>query len=401
MGMTNQELINKATITTAALANGGKLSAQQANTILDFVVDETSMQDKVRVVRFDSEETLIDKMSVGTRVAVPKEEAVDPGVRRSISTSKVSLTPKEIMVPFTIGDLTQDHSIEPKNLKNHILRMFGAQLANNIETLAWNGNDNGPGVLEDEIVDGGSSTQFRKDTYLALFDGWLKGAEGGTVVDAQNAAISQLIFGKAMRAMPNKFKKNKSRLRWIMSMDHDEAYLEGISARGTNLGDNAVNGMANPKPHGVERLPVALLEGNPIYSEDITNNTDGTTPSALAFAPVTALNVCTQTLGKTPESAFILATDYSNDLANGTVTRLGGGSIGSGAVTKVSYRTAGKMLLCDPKNMILAIARDSIKIERARNIFAGVDEFAISAKVFATFEELTAVVLVKNILVPT
>ena len=57
------------------------------------------------------------------------------------------------------------------------------------------------------------------------------------------------------------------------------------------------------------------------------------------------------------------------------------------------------MLLTPPQNMIIAIGRD-VRIEKQRNIFRGVDEFAITAKIYCTFEETDAAVLVQNIAVP-
>ena len=205
--------------------------------------------------------------------------------------------------------------------------------------------------------------------------------------------------------MPRKFKRMRGRLRWFMSDNHEQAYREGLSNRQSALGDSAVNGADSPRPFGIMMVPTPLLPEDPIYSiferfysEDVVMNTDGSTASSLTYAPVTELNVCTQALGKLPEAAYLLGTDYSKDLAAGTVTRLGG-AIGSGATEKVTYRTAGRMLLCDPQNLILAIGRD-IRIERARNIFKTVNEFAITAKVYCTFEETDAVVLVKNLKVP-
>jgi hypothetical protein len=398
--MSNQELIEKATVTTAALANAGKLNPRQANKFIDYVIDETTMKDVVRIARFTSEEMLIEKIGVGRRVAVPKEEAADPGVRRGVTTSKISLKPVEIMVPFEIGDLVQEHSIEGKpSMEQTVIRLMAKALANNLEELYWEGNSNGPAVLEGDIIDGGSTTLYRKDTYLALFDAWLKLAEGGNVVDAQNAEIAQAVFGKALRAMPRKFKRMRNRLRWFMSDNHEQRYREGLSNRNTALGDAAINSADSPRPFGIQMMPVPLLPEDPLYSEDITNNTDGTSAVALSYAPVTELNVTPQNLGKLPEAAFIDATDYNKDLAAGTVTRLGGGAIGSGAVTKVTYRTGGRMLLSDPMNLVLALGRD-LRIERARNIYKTVNEFAITAKVHCVFEELSAVVLVKNIKVP-
>lgn len=397
--MTNQELIQKATITTASLAAAGKLNPKQANTFLDYVEDETSMPEMVRTVRFTNEEMLIEKIGVGRRVAVPKEEAADPQIRRGITTSKITLKPVEIMVPFEIGDMFKEINIEGANVEDHVIRMMAKQLANNLEELYWEGNTLGPAVLESDYIEGGSSTLYRKDSYLALFGGWLKLAEGGHVVDAENAAIQQAVFGKMLRAMPNKFKKNKNLLRWLLSHNTEQSYREGLSQRPGALGDAAVNSADNPKPFGVSMEPVSLLPENPQYVEHVTVNTDGTTATPLSFAPVTDVVVSTSTLGISPEAKYILDTDYSQNLTLGTITRLGGGAIGSGATVKVTYRTASRVLLTNPQNMILAIGRD-VRIERDRNIYKTVNEFAITVKVYACFEELDAVVLCKNIALP-
>ena len=55
MSMSNQELIQKATVTTAALANAGKLNPRQANRFIDYVVDESTMRNMVRIARFTNE----------------------------------------------------------------------------------------------------------------------------------------------------------------------------------------------------------------------------------------------------------------------------------------------------------------------------------------------------------
>ena len=206
--MTHQELIAKASITTANLANAGKLNPEQADRFIDFVIDETSMRNMVRVARFRNEQSLIEKIGVGQRVAVPKEEAVDPAIRRTVTTSKVVLQPKEVMVPFEISDIFKEHNIEGDSVEDHIIRMMARQLANNLEEYYWQGNANGPAILESDFLPGGSETLFRKDTYLGLSDSWLKLSEAGNVVDAQGNAISQSVFGKAVRAMPTKFRRN-------------------------------------------------------------------------------------------------------------------------------------------------------------------------------------------------
>jgi hypothetical protein len=230
-----------------------------------------------------------------------------------------------------------------------------------------------------------------------LFDGWLKLAETGNVVDAANAEISPRLISRALRAMPNKFRKNRRDLWGFMSWDHEQAYREGVSTRATGAGDSALAGTDVIPSFGVNLAPVSLLDAEPSYVEHVVLN--GTTPTALKHGPVTSLVVTSSTLGKPEEAAFVDVTDYVVDLAAGTVARNGGGSIGDGATVKVTYKTGGRAIITRPQNMIIAIGKD-ISIENDRNIYRRVNEFAIHAKVFCTFEETDAVVLLKNIKVP-
>ena len=60
--ISNEELVEKATITTDALAAGGKLNPAQSDRFIDYVIDQTVLQGNTRVVRFRQESLEIDKM---------------------------------------------------------------------------------------------------------------------------------------------------------------------------------------------------------------------------------------------------------------------------------------------------------------------------------------------------
>jgi hypothetical protein len=396
--MTNQELMEKAAIITANLANGGLLEPEQSNRFVDYVIDESSMMERARIIRFKAAQRLIEKLNVAGRVAVPKAEATDPMIRRGVQSSKVTLEHHEIMVPFEIGDIVKEENIEGDNIEDTIVRLMATRFSNNVEELFWDGNDVGPAQTEDELIEGGSSTLYVKDNYLALFDGWLEAAAAGHVVDAENAVMSPALMSRAIQAMPNKFKKNKSALKYWLSWDHEQAYRESVSTRATARGDDALAATGNVPAFGIEMVPVSLLNSEPMVVENSVANSDGTTPTALGNAPITNVAILPTTLADNPTAAFVEDTDYSVDYANGTWTRLL--TIGAGATVKVTYNAAGMMLLTAPSNLIICLGRD-IRVEKQRNIYRGTTEYAVSAKVFCTFEETDAVVLVRNIAVPT
>jgi hypothetical protein len=93
---------------------------------------------------------------------------------------------------------------------------------------------------------------------------------------------------------------------------------------------------------------------------------------------------------------YIDATDYDMDLAAGTIARDAAGAIADGATVKVTYKAPPQIILTHQNNFIVGIGRD-IRIEKDRDIYKGVNQYAITAKVDVQFEELTAIVKAKNL----
>lgn len=388
--ISNEELVQKAVITADALATSGKLNPAQSNRFIDYVVDETALKDNARIVRFRNESLEIDKIGVGSRLAVPKSEARDPGIRRGVTTSKITLTPKEIMVPFEIGDTFREINIEGDSIEDHIISMMARQTANDIEELYLNGNSLGPAVIEGNIVPGGSSTQYIKDSYLALHDGWLKLLDSANIVDAEAANIGLSVFGKTFRALPTKYRRVLKDLRYFMSPDLEQIYYEKLSTRATTLGDSVAGGMGH-RPFGIPIVRVPLFDFLPSITEHITIGSGATV--ALANAPVQNVIVTSQSLADTPTTPYTETTHYTVDYTNGTITDVGGAL---GGTAKVTYDANPQMILTHMNNFIVGIGRD-VRIEKDRDIFKGVNQYAITLKVAVQIEELTAAVKTHNI----
>ena len=170
-----------------------------------------------------------------------------------------------------------------------------------------------------------------------------------------------------------------------------------MSGRATAGGDAALEGSGNLKPFGVELVPAPLLPDQPKWVEHVALT--ALTPASLSFSPIVSGTVVVSSSTLTtnvPETPFIENTDYTVDLTNGTVVRLGGSAIGSGDTVKVTYETQSQLLLTHNNNFILGIGRD-IKVEQGRDIFKGANQWIMTAKVSVQLEELTAIVKGKNI----
>jgi hypothetical protein len=387
--ISNEELVQKAVITADALASSGKLNTAQSNRFIDYVIDETALKDNARIIRFRNESLDIDKIGVGARLAVPKSEARDPGIRRGVTTSKITLTPKEIMVPFEIGDTFREINIEGDSIENHIISMMARQAANDIEELYINGNTLGPAEIEGNIVPGGSATQYIKDSYLALFDGWLKLLDSANIVDAEGANIGLSVLGKTFRAMPTKYRRILKDMRFYMAPDLEQIYYEKLSTRATSLGDSVAGGMGH-RPFGIPIVGVPLLDFLPSITEHHTF-TVGSTYS-LANAPVQNVVITPATLDDTPTTPYVEDTAYTLNEATGLITDIGN-ALGA---AKITYDANPEILLTHMNNLIVGIGRD-VRIEKDRDIFKGVNQYAITLKVAVQIEELTAAVKTRNV----
>ena len=393
--MTNQEAIQKATITADALASAGKLNPVQAKTFLDFVVDESKLLKSIRTVQMPQGETwTLDKIGIGRRAAVPAEEAKDPGVRRGVTTSKITVVPRQIVVPVEIGDLFRRINIEGESVDDHVIRMFAKQLSNDTEEGAILGDTLGAAIPEGDYFDGGDPDRVRKDSFLGLWDGFLKLADAGNLLDAENANIGASVFGSAIRALPTKFRRNRNALRWLMPADLMELWREKVAGRPTIAGDDALSGNVTSRPMGIEALDVPLLPRNPKIVKHVTLN--GTTAASLGYSPISEVIVTRADLGIAPAVPYSATTDYEIDEDAGTIARRGGSTIADHATVKVTFVTNPTMILTDPDNLIAVLSQD-VTIEKARDIFRGVNQYVIRTTIGFAVEEATALVKIRNI----
>jgi hypothetical protein len=386
-----RELVEKSLIDTTALASSGKLNPVQSNKFIDYVIDVTMLKNNVRVVRFSPESLYIDKIGVGQRVTVPKTEAQAPTIRRGVTTSKVTLTPRELMTPFEISDNFSEINIEGESVENTIVRMMATQTANDMEELMINGDTLGHARLQEDMIEGGSATQYVKDSYMALFNGWLRKADSANLYDAAGADISSTFFSRMITSMPVKFRRVRKDMRFLSSLDHEQLYRERIASRATGFGDSALQSQDALKPFGVPLIGVPMLDKEPLVVQHITFGAAPDT-EALRYGPVTNVIITPSTLSSTPTTPYVETTDYTVNYTTGSVTTtVGPGALAAGGTVKITYNSYGQVMLTNYANLVLGIGRD-IRIERDRDIFKSTNQYAITTKIDVEIEEVTALV---------
>lgn len=391
--MTNEELIQKAITAAETFATYGKLNPAQSDKFIDYVIDETVLKDNVRVVRFRNEELTIDKIGIGKRVMFPATEYVAPSIRLGVVPSKITLKPQEVITAFDISDAAKEITLEGDSFEDHVIKMFATGWGNDQEQLVLNADAIGPAVIEGDILPGGSQTRYIKDDLMGMVDGWSRLADGSHLVNAGNVSVGLNVFSAMIRAMPQKFRRNKSQLRFFMASDLAQIYIEKIATRMTPKGDAATEGQIQT-PFGIPIVEVPLMDLLPKVTENVTMT--GVVAQSLRYAPYSAEIVTPSDLAAVPTVPYVKDTDYSVDYTSGTITRIATGAITDAQVVKVTYSSNPQILLTHWQNFILAIGRD-IRIERQRNIHKRANEYVVTGKIDCQIEELDAAVKAYNV----
>ena len=133
-----------------------------------------------------------------------------------------------------------------------------------------------------------------------------------------------------------------------------------------------MTGMVKTMYGGLEIVHLPLFDKNPVKVEHV--ELTGTTAVALRYTHiddavvyVTSTDI-TESIAEVP---YIDTTDYVITEATGEIARSGGSSaIASGATVKVTYKGPGEALLCDPKNLLIGINKNGMRIQYDKDIEA-------------------------------
>jgi hypothetical protein len=115
--------------------------------------------------------------------------------------------------------------------------------------------------LEELLILGDTTSA---DAYLALADGVLEQATSHVVdYSATMPQITRAVFKAGIKAMPNKYLRNRPALRFYTSADAHVEYIDSLAGRETALGDSRItNKRFYPRQevaYGVPVVPAALM----------------------------------------------------------------------------------------------------------------------------------------------
>lgn len=163
------DTLSKAVATPVADADkkGGYLQRQQVNTFLDYMWDNTVLGSQVRVERIAGDSAELTRMAVGERLLRVATEAVDDGVNVGARFAKISLSTTKFRLDWELSTEALEDGREGDAFEDHVARLLAAQVANDMEDYAINGN---PTLTTDPGIGALSGWSHRANQIANIYD---------------------------------------------------------------------------------------------------------------------------------------------------------------------------------------------------------------------------------------
>jgi HK97 family phage major capsid protein len=243
---TTEEILNKADLAVSDLvSNGGYLNPIQANTFIRMLIEQPTLLNDIRVVPMNAPTMEINKIGFTSRilkVAPASGTALSASDRSAPTTDKVELTTTEIIAEVHIPYDVLEDNIERGRLEDTIMQLITERASLDLEELIIRG-DTGSG-----------------DAYLALKDGCLAQATSHVVdYGATAPSVTKAVFKAGIKAMPNKYLRNRSAMRFYTSPHAEIEYADSLANRETPMGDRKITGWAPNYAFGIPVKAAALM----------------------------------------------------------------------------------------------------------------------------------------------
>ena len=235
--MATRDIIAKADIAVSNLISNGGFDTQQTDTFIRGLIDMPTLLNEIRVVPMPSPQFTINKMGIGTRAlhgAPASGTALADAKRTATTTSKITLNSKELMCEVHIPYDVLEDNVEKAGIGGTIMALVRDKVSIDLEEL---------------VVNGDTTTLPATDDLLCMCDGVLKRATSH-VLDHTGTpvAVSLDPFKDMLKAMPNKYLRNRSAMRYYVSPHAEIDYATWLATRTTPLGDTRILGDYSGNP---------------------------------------------------------------------------------------------------------------------------------------------------------
>lgn len=240
------------------------LKRQLADHFINQVVNESVLLSAVTLKRVNAPSGDLTKLRISGHITEKATENTDSGNTMRPSNASLTYTTVKSRSAMDISGEWQEDNVEGPSGKQTVVTAMVDQISNDMEVLGLEGDSSTVG--SDSL-----------SNLLKINDGWnvlASAANGAHIVNAGAKRFSYALSSAMLRNMPTKWKRNKKVLRWIVSTNAKQDYIDEQAARVTPYGDVIRADGELPLIQGIAALEVPLLPED--LSLTGTNGTTGT-----------------------------------------------------------------------------------------------------------------------------
>lgn len=245
--LSNMTVLQKADLALADIsAGGGLLLPEPAQQFIRLLIDESRLLPMATVVPMKAQNAFVPKIRFASRILRPGQEAtaLSAADRSKPTLTNVELHTKLFKAEVRLPDEVLEDNIEKDQLKATIMSMMSEAIARDIEEVA---------ILGDTALGDGST--------LAQLDGVLK-LSTSNVVDAAGATLNKGILKDMLKAMPKVYMRDRTRMRFLTSIDAKIDLTDNLGNRQTAGGDTLTFDGGTVKYQGVTLDEVPMFPDN-------------------------------------------------------------------------------------------------------------------------------------------
>jgi len=251
--MDNLTLLQKADIALNDLVGHGEMNPEMTDTFIRTLIDSPTILNSARVVTMNAPTRKINKIGFGSRIMNPavSSTALADNKRVMPDLSQVQLTTREAIAEVHLPYDVLEDNVERGSINAAMGESGGGLMETVVQLIA----ERAALDLEELLLLGDLSSS---DPYLAMMNGYLKLCNAH-VVNAGGATISKDIFKAGVKAMPDKYLRNRARLTHYVSVDNETEYRDTYANRQTALGDSMLQGTGPIYAWGSQLQSVPLM----------------------------------------------------------------------------------------------------------------------------------------------
>ena len=252
--MDNKDIVKKADMALGDLATAGRLNPEQTDQFIRTLIEQPTILQSVRTVGMNSPEMYLNKIGFGSRIlrAGVENTALSQSDRVKPDLGKVHLQTSEVIAEVNLPYAVLEDNIERGNIGVPLQGGAGGLHQTIVDMIAERASTD----LEELAIYGDTSNG--SDSYLALVNGYLKLANAN-IVNAGNAPVSKDVLKAALKALPPKYLRDRSKMTHFVSVNNETELRDQYSNRQTALGDSNTTANLPLMLHGTKVAGVPLM----------------------------------------------------------------------------------------------------------------------------------------------